>query len=225
MNHGTARDTAPPETQHRPRHGPLPLPAALETRRGRRRRVHAARAHLTDDLRTAASGEPHMGEKDVRKRSAIFRWNYADRPRSSRWVDSLPCAQRGVGAHGSESTHHGVMSEIAEYQRNLTIASPDALPPMCVPPSQDHREHRDGAARVARTHLLTRPEPTRGRGRQDSPRGPVRARYDSAQADAGIGGAHRGAAHIEDGAAGAIWCAGRASRANGVMHPLNSQAD
>ena len=41
-----------------------------------------------------------MGERELCGANAVFRWNSADTRKSSRLVDGLPCAYRGVCAHG-----------------------------------------------------------------------------------------------------------------------------
>ena len=53
----------------------------------------------------SCEGGTHMGGRGPGETIVGFRWDSAISLMTPRWVDSLPCAQTPLCAHGSESTH------------------------------------------------------------------------------------------------------------------------
>ena len=81
--------------------------------------------------REAARAGTHMGEEGLRGANTVFRWDSADPSGSSRPVDALPCAHRGVCAHGSASVHPGGRSKIAESRGKFAFVPASSFSPMC----------------------------------------------------------------------------------------------
>lgn len=76
-------------------------------------------------------GKLHMGERRSDEMDADFRWNSNVLLRSPRLTDALPCAYRGVRAHGSASTHFDGLAEIAESCEKPASAPARHSSPMC----------------------------------------------------------------------------------------------
>ena len=75
----------------------------------------------------------HMGEEELRGANTVFRWDSADLSGSSRPGDALPCAHRGVCAHGSASAHPDGNSKTAESRGRLAFVPASPSSPMCNP--------------------------------------------------------------------------------------------
>ena len=76
----------------------------------------------------------HMGEKGFAGTGADFSHDSAVYGRPSRRVDALPCAHRGVCAHGSVSTNLDDSRRTAVFQRKPASAPSGHRSPMCEPP-------------------------------------------------------------------------------------------
>ena len=150
--------------------------------------------------RKAARAGLHMGEEGLRGANTVFRWDSADLSESSRPGDALPCAHRGVCAHGSASAHPDGHSKTAESRGILAFVPASSSSPMCNPllrpgrrtrcrrrhqrlPQQDLRYDRargDGALSARhRPCGLVRPAPPGSRRNADPgfpPMGRVRRR-------------------------------------------------
>ena len=74
-----------------------------------------------------------MGEEEPAGTSATFPHDYAISEYPSKRADALPCAYRGVCAHGSASAHLDEPRRTAESQRNTAPAPRRPAPPMCNP--------------------------------------------------------------------------------------------
>ena len=76
----------------------------------------------------------HMGEKGFAGTGADFSHDSAVYECPSRRVDALPCAHRGVCAHGSMSTNLDDSRRTAVFQRKPASAPSGHRSPMCEPP-------------------------------------------------------------------------------------------
>ena len=83
--------------------------------------------------RKAARAGLHMGEEGLRGANTVFRWDFADLSESSRPGDALPCAHRGVCAHGSASAYPDGHSKTAESRGRLAFVPASPSSPMCNP--------------------------------------------------------------------------------------------
>ena len=81
--------------------------------------------------RDGCGGKLHMGERRPDEMDADFRWNSNVLLGSPRLTDALPCAYRGVHAHGSASTYFDGHAEIAESCEEPASAPARHSSPMC----------------------------------------------------------------------------------------------
>lgn len=81
--------------------------------------------------RDGCGGKLHMGERRPDEMDADFRWNSNVLLGSLRLTDALPCAYRGVHAHGSASTYFDGHAEIAESCEEPASAPARHSSPMC----------------------------------------------------------------------------------------------
>ena len=95
------------------------------------------RSRRKGDVRVVLRGSGkvlHMGEKGFAGTGADFSHDSAVYGRPSRRADALPCAHRGVCAHGSMSTNLDDSRRTAVFQRKPASAPSGHRSPMCEPP-------------------------------------------------------------------------------------------
>ena len=83
------------------------------------------------DAKQPCGGDTHMGGWGTGERIAIFRCYSSNSLTPSRHTDVLPCAPRGVGAHGSTSTHFYGNSRTLSCQGKLAPTLSGPRSPMC----------------------------------------------------------------------------------------------
>ena len=84
-------------------------------------------------FREWAWGRLHTGQRRAIQKSAGFRWNSGVAFRSSRAVDMLPCAPRGLCAHGNAATRLNGNMRSAELRGELAFVPTGRFSPMCAP--------------------------------------------------------------------------------------------
>ena len=75
----------------------------------------------------------HTGQRRAIQKSAGFRWNSGVAFRSSRTVDMLPCAPRGLCAHGNAAIRLNGSMRSLELRGEMAFVPTGRFSPMCAP--------------------------------------------------------------------------------------------
>jgi len=75
----------------------------------------------------------HTGQRRAIQKSAGFCWNSGVAIRTSRTVDALPCAPRGLCAHGNAATRLNGSMRSLELRGEMAFVPTGRFSPMCVP--------------------------------------------------------------------------------------------